>query len=268
MWTDMPILDGSGAVQTAKLMRIDIDLDNRCFEKGTLDGEPLAARDALILVWFHVIFANHVKIHSYANWACNPMNHACDAFHHRMMVTTTMYNYFGHTVFPRITSYWKKCGVSKYNFHNISEVIERGIKNGVPNHAGIIELAPHSEFARFIIPLRKYFHKTFQEHSDEFPDLDAESFFIGTVMHSLDHTLMGWNLEDPMWLDTERCDPRFRVMAELGRFVRAGFVEDLPFLMFNKNYSNAPNKFHKRIYSYAAKVDKRLADHMDCCIIK
>ena len=27
--------------------------------------------------------------------------------------------------------------------------------------------------------------------------------FVGTILHSLDHTLMGWNLEDPLWLDVE-----------------------------------------------------------------
>merc|ERR1712110_1262525 len=267
VWTDFPMLDGNGNFKTAKLLTVEIDLEGRCFEKGTLDGEPLAPRDALILVWFHVIFANHVKIHAYANWAANAQDHSFDAFQHRMAVTTIMYNYFGSTVFPRICEHWKKWGVSS-DFHNIIDVIEKGVSNGVPNHAGIMELVPYSKVVRFMIPVRRHFHNTFEEHKTEFPGIDAESLFIGTIMHSLDHTLMGWNLTDPLYLDTERCDPRFRVMAELGRFVRAGFVEDLPFLMFNKNYSNAPTKFHKRIYSYAAKVDKRLADHMDCCIIK
>ena len=268
VWTDFPMLDGNGKFRIAKILSIDIDLEKKCFEQGSLDGEPLAVNDALILVWFHTIFANHVKIHSYANWAANAQDHSYDAFQHRMSVTTIMYNYFGSTLFPRITSAWQKLGFSDTDFHSIIEVIEKGVSNGVPNHAGIRELVPHSEVARFMILVRSHFHHTFEEHKAEFPGIDAESLFVGTIMHSLDHTLMGWNLEDPLYLDMEGCDPRFRVMAELGRFVRAGFVDDLPFLMFNKNYSNAPGKFYKRVYRYAAKVNKKLADHMDCCIIK
>ena len=131
-----------------------------------------------------------------------------------------------------------------------------------------MELAPHSEFARFIGPVCKFFHKTFKDHTKEFKGVDPEALFIGTIMHSLDHTLMGWNVVDPLYLDAERCNPRFRVMAELGRFVRAGFVDDLPGLLFNKNYSNAPTPFYQKVYKFAAKKNKKLADAMDCCIVK
>lgn len=267
VWTDMPMLDGNGTYRLAKIMTIELDLREKRFEKGTLDGEDLAARDALILIWFHVIFANHVKIHSYANWATNAQEHKYDPFLHRMSVTTIMYNFFGFSAFPTICGYWKSWGIAS-DFHNITEVIKKGISNGIPHHAGLGELIPYSDIAKFIIPLRKHFHSTFKEHQDEFPGIDPESFFIGTIMHSLDHTLMGWNLTDPMFLDTSRCDPRFRIMAELGRFVRAGFVDDLPGLPFRKNYYNAPGKFYKRIYTFAARLNKKLADAMDVCIIK
>merc|ERR1712032_793681 len=133
MWPDFPMVDANGKFKTAKMFRVDIDLESKCLEKAELDDEPLAARDALILVWFHTIFAN---------------------------------------------------------------------------------------------------------------------------------------LPDALYLDTDRCDPRFRKMAELGRVVRVGFVDDLPCLMFNKNYHNSPDKFYQRVYQGAAKLNKRLADHMDCCIIK
>ena len=32
---------------------------------------------------------------------------------------------------------------------------------------------------------------------------------MGTVLHSLDHTLMGWHCEDPLWLDIDH--PRLAV---------------------------------------------------------
>jgi len=185
VWTDLPLLDSSGKFRIAKIMSINIDLEKKCFDQGTLDGEPLKVKDALILVWFHVIFANHVKIHSYANWATNAQDHSYNAFQHRMSVTTIMYNYFGRTVFPRITAGLQNWGFTMYNFDSIGSVIKTGISNGVPIHAGIVELVPYSEVAKFMIPVRRYFHTIFEEHKAEFPGMDAESFFLGTIMHSL-----------------------------------------------------------------------------------
>ena len=62
--------------------------------------------------------------------------------------------------------------------------------------------------------------------------IDGEAMFIGTVLHSLDHTLMAWNLDDPLMLRAD--NPEFRAMVEIGMVVRAGFVDDLPGLYFNK----------------------------------
>ena len=89
---------------------------------------------------------------------------------------------------------------------------------------------------------------------------------MGTVLHSLDHCLLEWNLDDPLWLDVD--DPRFGKMAELGRIVRAGFVEDVPFLYFNRRFKGSDHPFYKSVYEKAAKIDKKFADNMDTCIIK
>ena len=90
--------------------------------------------------------------------------------------------------------------------------------------------------------------------------------FIGTVLHSLDHTLMDWNLVDALWLDVD--DPKFGKMAELGRVVKVGFVSDVPFLYFHKRFKGSKHPFYEAVYEKAAKVDKDLADNMDTCIIK
>jgi len=89
---------------------------------------------------------------------------------------------------------------------------------------------------------------------------------VGTILHSLDHCLLEWNLEDPLWLDVD--DPRFGKMAELGRIVRVGFVEDVPFLYFNKRFKGSNHPFYKNVYEKAAKIDKKFADNMDTCIVK
>ena len=89
---------------------------------------------------------------------------------------------------------------------------------------------------------------------------------MGTVLHSLDHTLMEWNLDDPLWLDIN--DSKFGKMAEIGRIVRVGFVPDLPLLYFHKRFKNSGHPFYDAVYEKAAKVNQKLADNMDTCIVK
>ena len=94
----------------------------------------------------------------------------------------------------------------------------------------------------------------------------GEAMFVGTVMHSLDHTRMDWNLEDVLWLDTSH--PEYGKMAEMGRIVKVGFVKDLPGLLFHKRYKGANHPFYDKIYQEAAKINLKLADNMDTCIVK
>ena len=89
---------------------------------------------------------------------------------------------------------------------------------------------------------------------------------MGTILHSLDHTLMEWNLADPLWLDVN--DSWFGKMAELGRIVRVGFVSDVPLLYFHERSKNSGHPFYDAVYEKAVKINKRLADKMDTCIIK
>merc|ERR1711874_279988 len=116
------------------------------------------------------------------------------------------------------------------------------------------------------IKVRNSFMNTFQKHKNDLKGIDGEAMFVGTILHSLDHTLMDWNLEDPLWLDVN--DPEFSKMAELGRIVKMGFVQDIPFLYFHKRYKGSGHPFYDSIYEKAAKINKKFADHMDTCIIK
>ena len=77
---------------------------------------------------------------------------------------------------------------------------------------------------------------------------------------------MEWNLDDPLWLDIN--DSKFGKMAEIGRIVRVGFVPDLPLLYFHKRFKNSGHPFYDAVYEKAAKVNKKLADNMDTCIVK
>jgi len=95
-------------------------------------------------------------------------------------------------------------------------------------------------------------------------EIDAEGFFLGTVLHSLDHSQMDRVLTDPLSLAATSRD--FESMASLGRFVRVGFVSDIPALQFNNRFSDAPRASYKTIYERAKEIDVDFADRMHACI--
>ena len=47
------------------------------------------------------------------------------------------------------------------------------------------------------LTVRKVF-KNFAKYKDCFLGIDVEALFVGTIIYSLDHTMMDWNLEDPL----------------------------------------------------------------------
>jgi len=199
------------------------------------------------------------------NWGVN-LEACIDDYVKQCGLVTVMYNYFGKTVFPRLTQKWHCWGWTEKSWAQVEAVINHGIQQGIPNHAAVRELRHYSEVGDFVLKVRNHFLNEFEAHRKSLPGIDGEALFVGTVLHSLDHTLMEWNLEDALWLDVS-C-PRFGVMAAIGRFVRAGFVEDLPALPLRRRYSTAPSSFFREVYRHARTVNCRLADHMDTCIVK
>merc|ERR1711862_1005515 len=67
----------------------------------------------------------------------------------------------------------------------------------------------YSRFVNFSIKARAIFINEFAKHKHLFPGIDGEAFFVGTVLHSLDHTLMEWNLvvscELVLWKTSHSC---------------------------------------------------------------
>ena len=53
--------DDNCNLMTADLFQVDIDLDTKRFVKAKLDNEVLTAKEAVILLWFNTISAQHVK---------------------------------------------------------------------------------------------------------------------------------------------------------------------------------------------------------------
>lgn len=263
-FNDFAMLDMHGELALAKYLWIELDLESKCMVKAVMDGRELTAEEAVILLWHHNISAGHVKLHAFANWGVNI--DAPDPFVRRNSIITVMYNYFGFTVFKGLASFWHAVGAARYDFSKIYTVFEEGVKAGINFHGSIDKLARFSEVVDFSIKVRNKFINEFAKHKKDFPGIEGEALFVGTVLHSLDHTLMDWNMEDAMWLDVDH--PEFGMMAELGRFVNAGFVSDLPGLVFEKSFKDAPHPFYQQVYGHAARINTKLANHMDTCVVK
>ncbi len=63
-------------------------------------------------------------------------------------------------------------------------------ETGIPNHSKILELAQYSPFADYVIKVRNKFMNSFEAHKQEFGGIDGEALFVGTVLHSLDHSVV------------------------------------------------------------------------------
>jgi len=267
---DFPYIDANGDYQRADLFAVDIDLNTKKMVKAKFDEKKLTASEALTLVWFNTISGNHVKLHSLANWGTNtePETKEKYPFLYQNSIVTTIYNYFGFSCFTGYIPFWSSIGLMSPDWKpkSLTDCFTHGIHDNIWAHPNIQELIPHSRLVKFICTLRPVFLSQFQKYRDEFPGIDGEALFVGTVLHSLDHTCMEWNLEDALWLDVD-C-PKFGKMAELGRIVRVGFVQDVPGLSFNKRFKGSKHPFYKSVYEKAAKIDKKYADYMDTCIIK
>jgi len=269
-FADFPYIDNNCEYKVADLFSVDINLDTKKFVKAKFDDVHLTASETLILLWFNTIGAQHVKLHALANWGFNSDTAVKETnpFLYRNSIVTSIYNYFGYSCFSTYMEEWERQGLLAVGFdpNAWTQCIDHGIKAHIWQHSNIDELVKYSRFVRFIVQVRAIFSAEFGKHKDVFPGVQGEAMFVGTVLHSLDHTLMNWNLEDPLWLDVD--DPRFGRMAQIGRIVKVGFVQDVPLLYFHKRFKGSGHPFYEAVYKKAAKINKELADNMDTCIIK
>ena len=203
-FAEFPYIDENSEYKVADLLVVDIDMDTHRFVKAKMDDMHLTASETLILLWFNTIAAQHVKLHSYANWGVNLDDNVkeINPFLHRNSVVTTMYNYFGYTCFATFMEEWERQGLLKLGFdpNSLIDCFNHGIKGNIWQHPMITDLVQHSRFVAFIVKVRAIFFIEFAKYKDMFPGVNPEAMFIGTILHSLGHTLMDWNSEDPLWL--------------------------------------------------------------------
>lgn len=176
LWRNFPMLSMSGEFAVAKAFKVAVHLSSKCMVSAELDGRELSADDAMILVFFHTISAGHVKLHALANWSTNGLLYE-NAFLRRNDVVTTMYNYFGKTVFQRLTAFFYQFGICKFDFVQFTDVVDHGLKSGIPFHNQVCELAADSEICGFVISVRNQFLNTFSKFQHEFLGVDGEALF-------------------------------------------------------------------------------------------
>ena len=71
--------------------------------------------------------------------------------------------------------------------HTRTQVLGRTHLQSVPTHKHIYALQKYSNYVDFIIQIRSFFLSEFAKHQADFPGIDGESLFLGTVVHSTDH---------------------------------------------------------------------------------
>ncbi len=269
-FSDFPYIDNNCEYRVADLFAVDIDLDTKRFVKAKMDNTDLTAQETLILLWFNTVATHHVKLHAMANWSVND-DLSLDKLNpvlRQNSLVTTMYNFFRYSTFQKSLKTWEKQGLLSKGFSEkdaLMKCINHGLRAGLGHHEEIAELIDNSKLVNFTVKVRTIFMDEFAKHKHMFPGIDGEAFFVGTVLHSLDHTLMEWNMTDPLWLDVN--NEKFGKTAELGRILRATSVDD-PSLAFNRRFRGSKHPFYRSVYEKAAKIDKELADHMDTCIVK
>ena len=83
------------------------------------------------------------------------------------------------------------------------QAVVQGVEDNIQAHPNIDELVPYSSFVNFIVKTRPIFLSDFAKYRTQFPGVHGEAMYIGTVMHSMDHTALDWACEEPLWLDVD-----------------------------------------------------------------
>jgi hypothetical protein len=245
------------------ILRVEVDVVKKVVVKATLDGEDVGINDLLVLLVHNIINVQHPKIHAYANWAVDP-DCSLNNYLQKMSVVTTVYNHFGYNNTPAIMN----CLFGPEVGSNQKVVFDAAMTSGVPAHPQIRQLLPHSRVVRFLVRLRVPFMQTFEEFRDMFPQTySAEGYYLGTVVHSLDHFMFVRSL-NPWQLHANKPSPKFAALHGMGDVARFMVSDDLPAILFARYFKHAPTKFHQKIYAIAKDIDALLADHIQTCIVK
>lgn len=128
------------------------------------------------------------------------------------------------------------------------------------------QLAGYSTFVNFVLQVKLIFNKKFDKYEHLFEGISKEGLFQATVMHSLDHSQGCKIWADPLWI--EATNPEYEGMAWTTQIIRAGFSDELPWILFHRFFKDSPHPFFREVYHEARIINQDLADAMETCIVR
>jgi len=226
-------------------LKIDINIQRREAISCELNGSYIGiGSDALCYIYLALSGYHHTALHAYVNWAAMP-NHE-DAHLNRAATWTLATNavaLFTGRAFQQ-------------NPGSMKEALLYNCRRGIPKHgAGMLlqELAQHSRSTWFLSRARGAVIRTVRDHS---LNVDAESLFLSTVVHSLDH-YMATLAVDPCDLVMTRSNHR---AAQMARLI---FTEPLEPGLVNTRISAVKSGWAKTLYARLSAIDETLARQID-----
>lgn len=202
-----------------------IDVSNRRLLEAELGRSQLHAADALLLLGFHSAGFVHVQLHAYANWAIDPAATHKHEYLRKMSVVTAAFNHAGRVAHPRVQS----LVFSEGHGREIKAVFTEAMNCSCPAHPQVRALAGHSRLVRFLTLLRPIFFRHYGEAvgAGLFPENhSAEAYFLGTVVHSLDHSLYERAYKPGVTGSGLDVSPQYHALHESLQLVRNCFTGD------------------------------------------
>ena len=269
VWHSLPAMTNSDELESFDVLTLFIDLKTRRFLRAEYvkNGQSgsISSQDTLVLLFWNLVGNVHVKIHSVANWGIDPT--APNELVRQYSVCSTLYNFIGFSRFVPFCKLLHRLGLIESPCQTFLTAINIGINSGMHEHVkGLHHIGTHSKLAFFIFCARRKFLKLLPKYKKDFGTVIAEALFVGTVIHSLDHSQMEYVVPDALCFEAR--DSYYQAMATQCRVVRAAFVQDLPFITWDIKCRDSRHPFFRQLYENVRYIDLRLASCMDCCIAK
>lgn len=274
VWPSIPLIIDTDTLCESRVsvVRVEINLSTKKVVSAiaTIQNKKVVlTMSDVFMVVSHIICAfNHPKIHAYANWGIDPQEYEgqenVNPYYRKMSIVTTLYNHFGCHNAPKIYGFLVNEGAG----NAFADTVQHAMQVPTPAHSAIRTLMPHSRTVSFIARLRGPWFHIFEKHVPEFPsNISAESHFLGTVMHSLEHSLYCRHLPER---ELVACtpSPMFASKKKIQEITRFGLTEDLPSIMFARSFKHAPMQFYNEVYARACTLDADYAGLMQTCIVK
>jgi hypothetical protein len=212
-----------------------------------VDGEACSARDAYALFYYGVISGYvHPKIHAMAGWISRYRR--LGGVFRRMHLYTTMMNEVSRTAARSLGD--RACPAA------LARALADNARPGVWRHAKLEELEAKNRFVWFVVRARRALAQSLKQ--SEVP-VHPEIFFLGSVLHSLDHALL---YENTHW-SALLASARFRVDARLFAFL---FIGPTRGFVVDTRMRSADEPWIRRAYQALSAIDAEFANKTHYCI--